>query len=72
MEGLFEPINLDALSIDPKDLHLASSVLGRWAAYADHKARAMELRAAGDLEAALSFERSCAAQYKQLPDWAKW
>jgi hypothetical protein len=64
--------NLDGLSTDPGDLFAAALVFGRLAAYADHKGRAMELRAAGDIPAALSFERAAEAQYAKLPSWAKW
>ena len=64
--------NLDGMSTEPGDLFAAALVFGRLAAYADHKGRAMELRAAGDIPAALSFEAAADRQYAKLPDWAKW
>lgn len=64
--------NLDDMTDDPTDLFAASLVFGRLAAYADHKGRAMELRAAGDIPAALAFERAADEQFKKLPPWARW
>jgi hypothetical protein len=71
VDGLELP-NLDGLSTDPADLEIASRVFGLFAAYADALARAKELRAKGDVEAALSFERSADATYKRMPLWARW
>lgn len=71
-QPLFDVPNLDDLSIDPADLHKAAEMFGRLAAYADMKARAMELRTQGDVEAALCFERNCETTYKRLPAWARW
>jgi len=68
----YEPVNLDAFSIDPADLRQLAEVYGGLAAYADLKANAMELRLKGDIEAALSFERSCETTYRRLPQWARW
>lgn len=63
--------NLDDMSPDPTDLRAASLVFGRLAAYADHKARAMELRLAGDIEAALAFEAAADTSYRAIPVWAR-
>jgi hypothetical protein len=70
--ALFEVPNLDCLSADPGDLLHAAAVLSLLAAYAEHTGRAMELRAAGDVDAALSFERCAQASYRRLPQWARW
>ena len=70
--ALFDVPNLDCLSNDPGDLLQAAAVYSLLAAYAEHKGRAMELRAMGDIEAALSFERRADASFKRLPEWAKW
>lgn len=64
--------NLDDMSTDPTDLHAAALVFGRLAAYADHKGRAMELRAAGDIPAALAFEAAAQTSYRAIPTWARW
>jgi len=71
-EGADPAINLDSLSTDARELEEASAVFSRLACYADHKARAMRLRGAGDIPAAQSFERAAQAQYDKLPGWAKW
>jgi hypothetical protein len=64
--------NLEALSVDPIDLHAASLVFGRLATYCDQIGRAMEHRAGGDLEAARAFEAAAERQYRTLPPWARW
>ncbi|HVL15828.1 MAG TPA: hypothetical protein VM529_24870 [Gemmata sp.] len=69
---LFEAINLDALSNDAPDYDEAAKVLGQYAAYCDMKARAVRLRAIGDVEAAQAHERNAEAIYSRLPQWAKW
>lgn len=68
----FDVPNLDGLSIDPADLLAASWVFTVLAIYAEHKGRAMRLRAAGDLDGAGSFERAAESAYAKLPAWAKW
>ena len=42
------------------------------ARYASNKARAMELRAAGDIQTAGIYERICERIYSNLPDYARW
>ena len=69
---MFDVPNLDGLSVDPADYFAAAEVFGRLAAYADVKGRAMQLRAAGDVEAARAFERTAEATYRRLPEWAQW
>lgn len=64
--------NLTDLSIDPADLDAAEVIFSRLSAYCGHKASAMRYRLAGDIEAALSHERCADAQYRKLPDWARW
>lgn len=69
---LFEVPNLDGLSVDAGDLLHAAAVFSLLACYAESKGRAMELRAMGDVEAAVSFERHADGAYKRLPEWARW
>ena len=61
---------MDCLSTG--ELRVLSSVCSLYASYAESRARAQELRLAGDIEAALAFERCCDATYRKLPEWAKW
>jgi hypothetical protein len=63
--------NLDGFAT-AAELRTLATIYGRLAAYADLKASAMELRAKGDIEAALSFERTCETTYRKLPEWARW
>lgn len=42
------------------------------ARYASNKARAMELRDAGIINTAQTYESICAGIYSQLPDYARW
>ena len=70
--GLFEPINLDGLSIDPMDYIEADRVLERLAVYCATKAQAMRHRAQGNVSVALIFEARLEAQYNALPEWARW
>jgi hypothetical protein len=67
---LFEVPNLDGM--DAADLADAETVFNRLAAVAGYKALAMRHRAAGDIEAARSHEACAEAQYRKLPQWAKW
>jgi hypothetical protein len=69
---LFEVPNLDCLTIDPIELRRAGDVFSLLACYAEHTARAMELRLEGDTDGARSFERAAQTVYDRLPDWAKW
>lgn len=71
LRAVFEPVNLDGFS-DRAELLCLARVYGRLACYAEDKAKAMELRAQGDIEAALSFEKAADRQYKLLPTWAQW
>ena len=32
----------------------------------------MDLRTQGDIDAALHYERAAEANYKRLPEWARW
>lgn len=68
----FEAPNLDGLSLNPDDLKEAATLFRRLAKYADHKARAMELRLRGNIPVALLFEAKADAVYKRLPTWARW
>lgn len=63
--------NLDGFAT-AGELRTLATIYSLLAAYADHKASAMELRAKGDIEAALAFERCCEASYRKLPEWARW
>jgi hypothetical protein len=71
-EPLFDAPNLDGLSIDPADLDRAADVFRLLASYAQAKAQAMRLRLAGDVNQAVAMERYCDAEYKRLPEWARW
>ena len=70
--GGLEAPKLDCLSTEPADYLVAADVLSLWSAYAFAKGRAMRLRAEGDVEAALAFERNADATYRKLPVWARW
>ena len=70
--ALFESPNLDCLSIDPDDLREAANVLHALAQYARRKAEAMEHRLAGNVNVALILEAQLDAQYRKLPEWARW
>ena len=63
--------NLDGFA-DPEDLLTLHSVLSRLAEYADIKARAMRLRADGDIPKAQAFEAECDSLHARLPRWARW
>lgn len=63
-------LNLDGMSA--ADLITVSNVLTTLAAYAKQKARAMNNREIGDIQAAQAQERQCDIYYKALPDWARW
>lgn len=62
--------NLDGMF--PDELRKCEAVFSTLADYAAHKARAMELRAAGDVEAAAAFERAAEACYRRLPANVRW
>lgn len=49
-------------------LHVAKTIR----AYCWNKATAMELRAKGNIERALEYERICERVYGELPQWARW
>jgi hypothetical protein len=71
LSAAFEPTNLDGF-FDRAELLKLARVYGYLAAYAEDKAKAMELRVAGDIEAALQYEKACERSYNKLPAWAKW
>lgn len=69
---MFDPINLDALSIDPADLDNAAIVFDKLRQYASNKATAMRYRMAGEIGPAMHRERLCERIYNELPEWARW
>lgn len=68
---LFAPMNLDGFA-DEEDTREASRVLSLLSSYANNRAQAMKMRAAGDIQAAQSWERAADATYQRLPQWARW
>lgn len=71
-EGVVDVPNLDGLDTRSEAYRAASEVYARMAAYCILKAKAMEFRLAGDIDAALSYERSMEKAYQAFPDWAQW
>lgn len=74
-----ECINLDDLTIDPQELlRVAQGIDSQIAAlttqrkYITEKAKAMEFRKAGSIDAARRAERRCDEIYKTLPQELKW
>ncbi len=68
----FDVPNLDDLSTDPMDYAAIERTLDKLALYCEHKRRAMQLRAAGDIPAAVAYERLQQRTYDRLPKWARW
>ncbi len=68
----YDPLNLDGLSVDADAVEEMASVYQTLATYAQHKAKAMKARKAGDITSALTQERLCERIYNQLPKWARW
>jgi hypothetical protein len=64
--------NLDGFSTEVEDYDALVLLYMRLMQYAGWKADAMRLRAAGDIPAALEYERLADSTYRKLPDWAKW
>lgn len=69
---MFDPINLDALTIDPAELRDVANTLYVLSTYANRKADAMECRAKGHIAQAIDHERVCERLYSKLPQWARW
>ena len=67
-----EPLNLNLDGLTPEELVEAAAALSTLAAYARTKARAMQDRASGEIDAALAQEEQCERYYHTLPDFAKW
>jgi hypothetical protein len=67
-----EPLNLNLDGLTPEELVEAATALSTLAAYAKTKARAMQDRASGEIDAALAQEEQCDRNYAKLPAWAKW
>lgn len=63
-------LNLDGETVE--DLKEYAEAFELLAEYARYKARAMELRAAGDIPTAAHYERKADARYSELPAWAQW
>jgi hypothetical protein len=61
-----------ALRIFPSKPRGYVSVTESLGIYAAMKARAMELRIAGRIEAALRLEANCEHRYERLPEFARW
>ncbi len=68
----FDVPNLDDLSTDPMDYAAMERTLDKLALYCEHKRRAMQLRAGGDIPAAVAYERLQQRTYDRLPKWARW
>jgi hypothetical protein len=66
----FDVPNLDDQDAD--DLAELETTFNRLAAYSGYMAIAKRLRAKGDIECALSYEKCADRQYRLLPAWAKW
>jgi hypothetical protein len=69
---MFEAINLDGLSVDPKEYDNASEVLNAYAAYCRLKSVAVEMRLKGRIRYAEAQEKSMERLYQSLPAWARW
>ncbi len=69
---MFDPPNLDDMSVDPKDYEEAARVLTRLAEYATWKADAMRRRLSGRVSEAVTREEICDRIYLALPKWARW
>ena len=69
--AVYEPCNLDGFG-ERAELLMLARVYGYLACYAEDKAKAMDLRTQGDIDAALHYERAAEANYKRLPEWARW
>lgn len=67
-----EPLNLNLDGLTPEELVEAAAALSTLAAYARTKAKAMQDRASGEIDAALSKEEQCDRYFHTLPAWAKW
>lgn len=72
LAGSFEPPNLDCLSTDPDDYAAMERVLDCLSLYASAKRHAMVFRLAGDIDAAIAYERQLDRYYARLPQWARW
>lgn len=69
---MFDPINLDSLTTNPKDLRVLAEVLTSLALYAKHRAHAIDARRQGYLATAQTAQRNANAVYAILPEWAQW
>ncbi len=65
-------VNIDDNSIDPDDVAALAVHFRALATYAERKADAMRRRLAGDIKAALEYERTCDVIYRTLPDDFRW
>ena len=71
-EQLFEPPNLDGISIDPQDYADAAHVLMMLSQYAMLKFESMKAREAGLIPHAILVEHEMEKLYNKLPAWARW
>ena len=67
-----EPLNLNLDGLALEELVDTAAALSTLAAYARTKARAMQDRASGEIDAALVQEEQCDRYYHTLPAWARW
>lgn len=70
MSETFDVPNLDAMEAD--ELIALEKVFYRLGAVAGYMALARRARLAGDIEQAQGYDRCADAQYRKLPDWARW
>jgi hypothetical protein len=71
-QALFEPINLDDLSVYADDYRRAAEILDRYSTYLKIKRLAMNERAADRIDNAIRRENQLESIYRGLPEWARW
>ena len=67
LDGFFSSADLRAHAAS-----VANVAPGDYLQYAEYKAKAMELRAAGDIVQAIGYEHSCDALFNHMPKRWRW